>query len=229
MEDLESRYLEVMVRPEHLAAGPGPPADPRAPAARPPHPPVRPCRSPAARRLRRSAQAEPRRRRRRGRGTGRCGANCGRGTGRCGANCGRTARSTSRPGRRRRHALRLLDPGDHIAPPPAGAVGPRPGEAAIRARHALQHRREPGHHRRVHGRSVLLRRRAARRAPRSCAVGLADVEHLRAPGLHLAGLLPGRRESDAQGEGRRMGRGDGQRHDQPFGRLLPADRLLAAE
>src|SRR6266540_987727 len=41
--------------------------------------------------------------------------------------------------------------------------------------------------------------------------------------------LAGRRESDAQGEGRRMGRGDGQRHDQPFGRLLPADRLLAAE
>ena len=44
MEEFESRYLEVMVHPEHLAAAQGAQAHPRAPGVRPQHPAVRSCR-----------------------------------------------------------------------------------------------------------------------------------------------------------------------------------------
>ena len=45
MEQFESRYVEVMVHPDHLAAAAGAQADPRAPDVRSQHPAFRKCRS----------------------------------------------------------------------------------------------------------------------------------------------------------------------------------------
>ena len=68
MEEFESRYVEVMVHPEQLAAARASEADSRAPGVRPQHPAVRSRRSPATGRAWRGAHAEHRRRVRRGHG-----------------------------------------------------------------------------------------------------------------------------------------------------------------
>ena len=61
MEDFESRYTEVMVRPEQARRGARARAAPRAPGVRPQHPALRRRRSRAARRAGRGAHAEHRR------------------------------------------------------------------------------------------------------------------------------------------------------------------------
>ena len=61
MEEFESRYREVMVHPDKLAAARALKPDPRAPGVRPQHPAVRRGRSAATRRARRRAHAEHRR------------------------------------------------------------------------------------------------------------------------------------------------------------------------
>ena len=70
-------------------------------------------------------------------------------------------------GRRRRRAVRLPDQHASSAAPRARGTGARPGGAARRARHAVQHRRDPDHRHDLDRRGVLLSRRAVRRAPRS--------------------------------------------------------------